>query len=77
MYSLMCTKQLKLTLVLKGKWHNAFRNKRHVKNCFEAYQCIMFIITKITLIIVDHVNYEKQAFKTIDVEIVNTYWSKN
>ncbi len=34
----------------------------------------MFIITKITLIIVDHVNYEKQAFKTIDVEIVNTYW---
>ncbi len=28
----------------------------------------MFIINKITLIIVDHVNYEKQAFKTIDVE---------
>jgi len=25
---------------------------------------------------VDHVNYEKQAFKTIDVEIVDTYWSK-
>jgi hypothetical protein len=37
----------------------------------------MFIITKITLIIVDHVNYEKQAFKAIDVEIVYTYWSKN
>jgi hypothetical protein len=26
---------------------------------------------------VDHVNYEKQAFKSIDVEIVDTYWSKN
>jgi hypothetical protein len=36
----------------------------------------MFIITKITLIIVDHVNYDKQAFKIIDVEIVDTYWSK-
>jgi hypothetical protein len=36
----------------------------------------MFIITKITLIIVDHVNYEKQAFKTIDVEIVDTYCQK-
>jgi hypothetical protein len=32
MYSLMCTKQLKLTLVSKGKWHNAFRNKDHVKD---------------------------------------------
>ncbi len=37
----------------------------------------MFIINKIALIIVDHVNYEKQAFKTIDVEIVNKYWLKN
>jgi len=31
---------------------------------------------KITLIIVNHVKYEKQAFKTIDVEIVDTYWLK-
>jgi hypothetical protein len=69
MYSLMCTKQIKLTLVSKGKWHDAFRNKdrvkRHLKSCFETYQCIMFIITKITLIIVDHVNYEKQALKLL------------
>ncbi len=69
----MYTKKLKLTLVSKGKWHNVFRNKRRIKSCFETYQCIMFIITKITLIIVDHVNYEKQAFKTIDVEIVDIY----
>jgi hypothetical protein len=27
--------------------------------------------------ILDHVNYEKQAFKTTDVEILDTYWSKN
>jgi hypothetical protein len=32
MYSLMCTKQLKLTLVSKGKLHNAFKNKDRVKD---------------------------------------------
>jgi hypothetical protein len=32
MYSLMCIKQLKLALVSKGKWHNAFRNKDHIKD---------------------------------------------
>jgi hypothetical protein len=32
MYSIMCTKQLKLTLVSKGKWHNASRNKDCVKD---------------------------------------------
>jgi hypothetical protein len=31
MYNLMCTKNLKLTLLSKGKWHNAFRNEDHVE----------------------------------------------